>query len=114
MPSAHQIPIQAVIEELRRELEASVTASEGKGLRFGVEQIEIELQVAVGEKQGDEVGAKLWVFHAGMKDEVDRRSVQTVRLTLAPRDADGGKRDLRVAGRRKAAPAGDDSSENGS
>jgi hypothetical protein len=76
------IPLSEMVETLRQELQLSMKASEGKGLRFKVEKIEIELQVLVNRAK--EAGAKIEfsVLSAEAKHARDRGFVHTFKLSL--------------------------------
>lgn len=87
-----EIPLGEVVGQLRQELMAAVEAGKGEGLRFEVQDLEVELQVvatksATGEL-GGEGGVKLWVIgKAGGKvsGTYESSQIQTVKLKLRPR-----------------------------
>ena len=94
--SESEIPLADVIRQLRRELLAAVAAGEGEGLRFEVQDLEVEMQVVVtkggsGELSG-EGGVKLWVLAkaAGkVSGQYESSQIQKVKLKLRPK-FDGG------------------------
>ncbi len=95
--SESEIPLAEVIGQLRKEMLATVEAGKGEGLRFEVQDLEVELQVVVsrggsGELSG-EGGAKLWVLaKTGGKvaGKYEASQIQKVKLKLRPKlDGDG-------------------------
>ena len=89
-----KLELAALVQELRAELEHAIGAAEGADLQFGLREVEIELQVVAESKSTDKGGVKFWVLEAGMEEEASRSSVQTIRLTLDPRLANGGSANI--------------------
>jgi Trypsin-co-occurring domain 2 len=94
-----EIPLADVIRQLREEMLTAVEAGKGHGLRFEVQDIEVELQVVATKggsgELGGEGGVKLWVIgKAGGKvaAEYSSSQVHTVKLKLRPK-LDGGDGD---------------------
>jgi hypothetical protein len=81
---ARAVPLTEMIEELRVQLQASANASRGKGLRFAVDKVELELQVAVGEASEGGGGLTFWVLDASGKRAVSEQLTHTFKLTLRP------------------------------
>jgi hypothetical protein len=83
-PGAGGIPLAQMIQELRRELQASERASAHEGLRFKVEGVELELQVGVSREAEGEGGIKFWVVNLGGRYKQGREDVHTFKLKLLP------------------------------
>lgn len=95
------IELSDVIEELRTELLVAMKEGDGKELRFGVDSVEVELQVAVTKETEGEAKAKFWVLEVGGKGKLADARTQTVRLTLTPKGkpgADGKPGPVDIAG----------------
>ena len=73
----------------REELLDAQTKGADQGLRFDVEQIEIEAQVTVAKSAMAETkgGWKFWVVDAEAKigGEISKENVHTVKVTLKPK-----------------------------
>lgn len=86
------IELAEVVRNLREQLHLAMEAGTGQDLRFEVEDLELELQVAVTKSTGGELGGgskvKFWVFEAAAsgKAEVSIGSerVQRLKLRLRP------------------------------
>ncbi|MDR2565556.1 MAG: hypothetical protein LBC97_05755 [Bifidobacteriaceae bacterium] len=79
------IELAAAIDGLRRELEAAAEAGKARDLRFEVQAVELELQVAATTAGSGSAGVKWWLIEAGVEGSHEVASTQTVRLTLTPR-----------------------------
>ncbi len=99
--SESEIPLADVIRQLRRELMGAIEAGKGEGLRFEVQDLEVEMQVVVSKggsgELGGEGGVELWVIgKAGGKvaAQYESSQIQKVTLKLRPRlkgdDGEGG------------------------
>lgn len=109
------IPLVAVIQQLREDLQEAVVAARSQGLagqsqekvRLTVQELELELQVVAsqshGIKDGGGVGLKLYVLEAKGSTEVAEQYstsvLQKLRLKLKPEleDPDGTARAVEVA-----------------
>jgi Trypsin-co-occurring domain 2 len=78
------IELAALIRTLREELAEAVAEGEGKGVRFALEDVELELQVTVGRSVEGKAGIKIWLVEAGGGGEASRETVQKIKLTLKP------------------------------
>ena len=92
---ASDIPLADVIRELRRELLTAMKAGEGESLRFEVQDLEVEMQVAVtksGEVSGGG-GVKFWVLNAdsSVSGKYQSSRIQKLKLKLRPKTDDGRK-----------------------
>ena len=96
----YQIGVSDFIRQLRSDLEEAI--DEEAGIRFEVEDLEVELRVVAtygGEtKGGGQGGFKLWVFSAEAGGEAkaayESSRTQTVRLKLRPQnrlETEGGE-----------------------
>ena len=86
-----QIPLAKVIGELRSQLRQAREQGKDEEPRFLVDEAEIELQVGVTTEGEGGVGVNFWVYTAEAGGKLARASVQTIRLTLRPEDASGGR-----------------------
>lgn len=89
------IPLSEMIQTLRNELHASFYEGRDQGLRFRVESIELELQIAVSRETEGGGGIKFWVVEASGKHKVTAADHHTFKLKLQP-VLDGGKAELLV------------------
>lgn len=102
------LTLEAVVDQLRIELKAMQRKAEqeGEGLRFAVESAQVELQVVVTKAVGGSGEVEIKVpafggFKLGGEGSYEKASVQTLRLTLRPRDMAKGA----VAQAQEEAPA---------
>jgi len=104
--SESEFPLADVIRQLRREMLTAVEAGRGEGLRFEVQDVEVELQVVVakggsGELSG-EGGMTLWVIgKAGGKvaAKYESSQIQKIKLKLRPKlDGDDKAATVDLAG----------------
>ncbi len=100
--SVSEIPLKEVIQELRVQLAEAIEAGDGEDLRFGIEDLELELQVVVTKGGAGnlevEGGLKFMVLNALGKGEVsgsyEKSHLQKLRLKLRPRSESGRSTDL--------------------
>ncbi|RKH41454.1 hypothetical protein D7X12_18145 [Corallococcus sicarius] len=78
------IPLAQMIQDLRQELEKSQRASDDERLRFKVEGVELELQVAVSRESQDEGGIKFYVLSLGSKYRQEHKDVHSFKFKLLP------------------------------
>ena len=91
-----EIPLTEAVGKLREELLGAMEAAEGKGLRFEVRDVEVELQVAVTKEAATEAGGgvNLWVLgktEGKVSGKVDSSRVQKVTLKLRPKTEEDGE-----------------------
>ena len=103
--SKSEIPIADVVKRLRTELSTAIEAGKGEGLRFEVEDVEVEMQVVVTKsgagKIGGEGGVELWVIgKAGgeVSAEYESSQIQKVKLRLKPKLGEGKSGTVDLAG----------------
>jgi hypothetical protein len=90
-----EIPLAQAIAALRSELQQAMLAGAGEPLRFELDTVDLELQVAMASRGSAEAKVGLWsVLTAGTSADHSRESVHKLTLRLSPRHADasdGGK-----------------------
>ncbi len=94
------IELADAIRQLREQLAAAVIEGKDERLRFGLEAIELELQVTATKK--GTAGLKLWLIEAGAEGEIAKESVQKVKLVLKPEWLGGGDVKIAAEGTRAA------------
>lgn len=85
----NRIQLSDVIVELRRELRDAQIKGEGQDLKFRVEDIELELQVAREKEGSGEVETKWWVYNAKAAGKLAKQSVQKLKFKLIPETGKG-------------------------
>lgn len=84
-----EIPLARAIAELRSELQKAILTGAGEPLRFELDTVDLELQVALSTKGSADAKAGLWsVLTAGASAEHSHGSVHKLTLKLSPRHAD--------------------------
>lgn len=78
------IGLQELIQQLRADLSRAMKDGENADLRFELQAIDLELQVAVTKEDGGQIGFKILPFSGTATDKLDRKVTQTIRLKLAP------------------------------
>ena len=78
------IELSEMLGQLREELLKARGQSEGSNLKFQIEDIEIELQIATtkGGKGGG--GVKFWVYNAEAEVNASQAKTQKLKLKLKP------------------------------
>lgn len=72
-----------VVQGLRQELAEAVKQAANEALKFELQEVELELQVAVTKEAGAEAKFKFWIFEVGgVSGAVEKGVVQTVRLKM--------------------------------
>ncbi len=77
-----RIPLAKMLGQLRQELLDAKAEGESKDLKFLVDDIEIELQMATTQESEDGIGIKFWVLNADMKDKDSAVATQKLKLRL--------------------------------
>jgi hypothetical protein len=88
------IPLADAISALRQEIIAAAESGRGKQVRFKVESLELELQVAASKEAGVDGGIRFWVISIGGKTAKTTERTHSVKISLVPRTAEGGDLDL--------------------
>jgi hypothetical protein len=94
-----KVELAAAIRSLRAELAQAMREGEGQGLRFRVQPVEMEFEVAVTTAGGAGGGVRFWVFSAEAKLDRSKTSMHRIKLSLAPvlTTAEGTSEDVIVA-----------------
>ena len=92
MENTDNLQLAEMIQVLRSELEKAQTLSEGAGIVFRTDKVELELKVAVEGTIKGEGGVKFWVINAGGALEKSNAATHTFKLTLTPLDPETGER----------------------
>ena len=89
--SDHAIPLTEVIDQLRQEIHRASGRADtaGEALRFQLDRVQLELEVAVTRTAEGGTQAKFWVLEFGAKGTRERSRTQKVVLELTPRRSDG-------------------------
>jgi len=95
------IPLPAMLAQLRSDLLEAKAEGEGKDLRFFVDDIEIELQMATTQDKEGGVGIKFWVLNANAKGKSGATATQKLKLKLKAQEEIVDP----LTGKRKTAPA---------
>ena len=79
------IELSEMISELRRELDQAIDAGADERLRFELGPVEVEVTVGLDSKGTAGAKVRFWVVELGGDAEVERSSLQRIKLTLQPR-----------------------------
>ncbi len=86
MPQTKKLELSQLIKNLRAELAEAKREGDGKDLRFIVEDVELELDIATEASSEGGIAAKFYVF-TGQYKETDKDAVtQRIRLKLRPQE----------------------------
>lgn len=89
MNEEDKIPLAKMIGQLRAELLEAQRQGEGTDLRFLIEDVDIELQLATTQEGEGGFGIRFWVLDANAGGRGSEVLTQRVRLKLAAVDAEG-------------------------
>lgn len=81
-----KIGLGVVIDQLRKELAEQVLTSKNEELQFAVKSIDMEFQVGVTWEAGGSGKLSFHVLELGAEGKYARESVQTIKLTVEPRE----------------------------
>ena len=104
--SSTEIPLAETLQTLRRELQLAQSQSEGEGILFEMDKIELELKVVISRKTKGQGGIEFYVVKAGGEIEKSGETTHTVKLTLTAIDNRSGNR-VRVSSQTGEAPSRD-------
>jgi hypothetical protein len=92
------VGLAEAIRSLRGELTLAMQEGEGQGLRFKVDPVELEFELAVTSTKGGGGGIKFWVVTAEAKLDRSTATTHRIKLSLAPllKTADGADTDVVV------------------
>jgi hypothetical protein len=91
------LELSKVLADLRDELIQAQTAGEGSKLRFLIDDIEVELQVAVTAEGNAKAGFKVLTFGAEAEGKGTGSATQKLRLKLKITDG-GGNSPVSISG----------------
>jgi len=83
------IPLSEMLQSLRQELALAKLAGKGAGIRFDIDEVEVELQVSVSKDRGANGKVSFWVLEGGAEAKAANASVHTFKLKLRVLDEDG-------------------------
>ncbi|MGV9451608.1 trypco2 family protein [Streptomyces sp. NPDC003635] len=89
MSDPEGVPLADYIRVLREQLESAQHEGAGRGVKFGVEAVELEFEVTMTREASARGGLKLWVVDAGADGKRGVGRTQRVRMTLTPTDDAG-------------------------
>lgn len=81
---AQEIELFELIGQVRRDLEAARTEGEGRGIRFKLEEVELELKMVAKRGSKGEGGLKLYVLNVQAGREASHEAAQTIRIKMTP------------------------------
>ena len=84
-----KIPLSEMLAELRKELLEAKLEGQGSDLKFLIEDIEIELQIATTKEAGIDGGVKFWVYNAEAEVNASQAQTQKLKLKLKPKTPTG-------------------------
>jgi hypothetical protein len=85
-----ELGLADAIRDLRAEIAAAMAAAEGERLQFVLGPVQLELQLQLKASAKATAGLKWVVVAVGGEAQADRTRTHTVKLTLTPRDGQGG------------------------
>lgn len=83
------IDLATAVAALREQLIASRAAAEGKGVRFRVDSVNLEVKCTVTASDSVGGGVKFWVVNADGKSSTEESATHTVTLHLSALDDAG-------------------------
>jgi hypothetical protein len=95
--------LSSVLIKLREQLGLARAEGANKGTRFRLEDIEVELNVAVTDEGAAKGGVKFWVIDAGVDVKTSQVVTQKIKLKMKLEGEDGA---LIAAGERREQTAG--------
>jgi hypothetical protein len=78
------VGLAEAIRSLRAELTQAMQEGEGQGLRFKVDPVELEFELAVTSTKGGGGGIKFWVVTAEAKLDKATTATHRIKLSLKP------------------------------
>ena len=79
-----KIPLSEILAQLRKELVQAQWEGEDSNLKFLIEDIEIELQIATTKGADGGGGVQFWVYNANAKVSAAEANTQKLKLKLKP------------------------------
>ena len=84
-----EIELASVIKAVREELKKSVEESRDESIRFKVDRIQLDLQIALSHSHEGSAGLKVWVLTGDAKASRSSGTTHTVTVELSARTGDG-------------------------
>ncbi|MCF6524259.1 trypco2 family protein [Streptomyces sp. JJ36] len=84
------IELADLLRALRREIGRAQLDAAGEDVRFRIDDVELELQVAVERTREADAGVRFWVVSLGGKGTKTSTDTHVVRLSLSAETASGG------------------------
>ncbi|MDD5395262.1 MAG: hypothetical protein PHE17_19745 [Thiothrix sp.] len=79
-----KLELAEVMKALREEIKQAEWAAQGHGLKFNLNNIEVEFQTVVEKEGGLEGGIKFWVLEAKASGKYKKSATQKIKLSLTP------------------------------
>ncbi|RDH84311.1 MAG: hypothetical protein DIZ78_12245 [endosymbiont of Escarpia spicata] len=106
----NNLELAQLIKSLRNELSLAQEEGKGEGIRFTVEDVELDLEIAVEEVVDGGIAAKFYVLTSHYKAKKKDAVRQKIKLKLKPeevasnsdKDGNRARKPLSVSGKRKA------------
>ena len=83
---AQKLELAEMIKSLRAELARAQSEGKGDAIRFRVEDVELELEIAAEEQDEGTIGAKFFVLTSQLKASQKDAVTQRLKLTLSPEE----------------------------
>ena len=84
-----KIPLSEMLAELRKQLLEAQEVGKDAPLKFVIEDVELEVQLATTKGVDGGVGVKFWVYNADAKVEASDVKTQKLKLQLRVVGSDG-------------------------
>lgn len=84
-----KIPLSEMLAELRKQLLEAQDLGKDAPLKFLIEDVELEVQLATTRGADGSVGVKFWVYNADAKVKASDVKTQTLKLQLKVVGRDG-------------------------
>ncbi len=81
-----RISLEKAIKDLRTQISAAVSNAEAEDIKFELQQIELELEVAIEETSSGQVGVSAWIMSADAKQDLATTRSHIVKLLLKPQN----------------------------
>lgn len=86
-----EIGLGEVIRALRAELEEAMSEGKGSAIRFEATSVDLEFNVGITRAADGKAGIRFWVLELGGGGSYASERVQSVKLSMKPMSADGGR-----------------------
>lgn len=83
------IGLSEAVNTIRDELDQLRREATSEGIRFGVDTVEVEFEVAVTRNGGVDGKVRVWVVEAGVNASLEKITTHRVKVALAPGTEDG-------------------------